>query len=183
MLCAAVNAVSAPTSRPERGHEQDQADDEEDVIDAGQDVLDAEREVRGQQRARGREPKRRVGSLHDAGDRAAVGELGPDERRGERAFQADDPDLLSRESTGAPRLPARDESAVGDFDVALAERRAGRGQLWVDGDAGFGERGLFPGEGVDVVGVFGDFEVGGADLVGVRGEGESRRRSVARLSG
>src|SRR6185436_862999 len=110
----------------------------------------------------------------DAGDRAAVGELGPDERRGERSFQADDPDLLSRESTGAPRLPARDESAVGDFAVALAERRAGCGQLRVDGDAGFGEGRLLPGQGVDVVGLFDDFKVGGADLVGVGGQGENK---------
>ncbi len=83
---------------PQRRHEQDQADHEEHVIDAAQDVLDAEHEVRRQHRPCCRELKRGIGRLHDAGDRSAVGELRPDERRSQRPLQ------VPRSGSSVPRV-------------------------------------------------------------------------------
>ena len=53
------------------------------------------------------------------------------------------------------------------IDAPLAERSAARGELRIDRDTCFGERGLLPGQGVEGVGLLDDFEIGRADLVGV----------------
>jgi hypothetical protein len=150
---------------PQRGHEQDQSDDEEQVIDAAQDVFDAKHEVRRQHRPCRRELERRLGRLHHAGNRSAVGELGPDERRSQGSLQSSDPDRFSGKAARALGLPARNESTVGDFDVPFAERRAVGRQLRIDRDPSFRERGLLPGQRIDAVALLDDLQISRTNFV------------------